>query len=386
MPSRREVWVPVLQRRKSDKFEQITLKDFSFIDYPQHTMNLIKEILRFECHAVQAQLHFDDEYCVDVSAYLVLAEMWPQLASVFKGGRMRVPIQKVVEALQLRRDLRMKFPGLHDVEDVWAFPKRHRRPTGTSRSPERNLEPQSRERVVDDFCEALDDWLISASDDLELTDNGRARIAQIIGELLDNAERHSSPPGKDGGWSIAGFMARREENGKPVYRCHMGFLSVGASIAESLATASIATRARVNKYVDLHAGSGLSQDTLKTLVALQDGITRDHEASEQGRGGVGLQEVLDLINTIGVTSDAGNGPRMTIVSGRSCIQARPPYIMGHRESDLDPRVLWFNSSNSHEAPPDQGYVFDLDSHFPGTLIGLTFVLSKEDLMAVLDAN
>lgn len=385
-PNRRDKWVPVLRRRPGADYDQIVLENFSFIDYPQHTMNKILEILDFECNAVNAQLHFDDQYCVDVSAYLVLAEMWQSLSRVFRKGRMTLPIQKVVEALGLRRELSMKFLGLHNVDDVWAFPKRSRRPAGSSRAEERLLQPQSREKVADEFCDTLDEWLGTAADDVELTTEGKSRFAQIIGELLDNAERHSDAPQKDGSWSTAAFMARRMEGDKQVYRCHMGFLSVGRSIAETLAMAPIRIRAQVNKYCDLHPNCGISRETLSTLVALQDGITRDASAAANERGGVGLQDVLELINVLGVTHTPGHEPRMTIVSGRSCIRLRTPYLKGVRNGDTDPRVLWFNQQNVPEFAPDPDYVFDLETKFPGTIIGLTFVLSKDDLMAVVNAK
>ncbi len=383
---RKAKWVPILRRRPQSRYQQLVLRDFTFIDHPQETINLLLQVLEFEGNAVDAQLHFDDEYCVDVSAYLVLAEMWPQMAKVFRGGRMSLSIQKVVETLNLRKDLAMKLIGLKDVDDIWAFPKRTRRAANSSRSEERHLEPQKREKVADEFCNAVNEWLSMASDELELTGSGKARFANIIGELLDNAERHSNPPGADGGWSTAAFMAKRMEGGSEIYRCHMGFLSIGASIAESLGTASIATRAQIRKYLDRHTGCGISPDTLTTLVGLQDGITRDQNAAANERGGVGLQEVLELISVLGVTNQADKGPRMTIVSGRSCIQARLPYLVGKRTGEFEPRMLWFNSENSPDYPPDQNFVFDLGSRFPGTIIGLTFVLSKQDLMAVLNAT
>lgn len=383
---RKSRWVPILRRRPHHRYQQLVLHDFSFIDHPQRTLDLILQVLDFEANAIDAQLHFDDEYCVDVSAYLTLAEMWPQMAKVFRGGRMNIPIQKVVETLNLRKDLAMKLPGLNNVDDIWAFPRRTRRAANTSRSEERHLDPQSREKVADEFCNAVDAWLSTAADELELTVAGKARFANIIGELLDNAERHSNPPGTDGGWSTAAFMARRFEGDAEVFRCHMGFLSVGASIAESLKTASIDIRAQINKYTDRHRDCGISADTLITLVGLQDGITRDRAAAAKERGGLGLQEVLELISVLGVTTQADKGPRMTIVSGRSCIQARIPYLMGKRTGEYEPRMLWFNPDNSPEQPPDSNFVFDLSSRFPGTIIGLTFVLSKQDLMAVLDAT
>ena len=299
---------------------------------------------------------------------------------------MSISIQKVVETLRIRQDLGMSLPYLSDTKDVWAFPKRARRTAGSSKSSNRFLEPQTNEKVADEFCDALDEWLITASDELELTKSGKARFAQIIGELLDNAERHSNPPGKDGDWSTAAFMARRKEGDVEVYRCYMSFLSVGASIAESLRTASQDTKKQIDAYVARHEKCGISPETLTTLVGLQDGVTRDPIAAANERGGIGLQEVLELINVLGVTHHPNKEPRMTIVSGSSCIQARLPYLVGQRAGEFEPRYLWFNDGNTPLQPPDSNFVFDLRSRFPGTIIGLTFVLSRDDLMAVFNAN
>ncbi|MBO6895188.1 MAG: hypothetical protein JJ866_24850 [Roseibium sp.] len=386
VPDRLELWTPILQRRPDQAYDELILEKFSFIEHPQETINQLLKIIDFEASAVEARLHFDDQYCEDVAAYLVLAEMWPDMARVFRGGRMGLSIQKVVEALGLRRALGMKLPQLKDMDKVWAFPRRSRRGAGTSKSDNLNLEPQVRERVADDFCNALDNWLSTATEELQLRKQGKSRFAAIIGELLDNAERHSNPPGKDGDWSTAAFMAHRDENGTEVFRCHMGFLSVGASISESLRTASDVTREQIDRYITKHHRCGVSPDTLTTLVGLQDGVTRDREAEANNRGGIGFQEVLELISVLGVSNQPGKEPRMTIVSGQSCIMAKFPYLEGQRGGENLPRMLWFNKENSPDFPPDSNFVFDLRSRFPGTIIGLTFVLSKDDLMAVLNAT
>lgn len=385
-PNRKLTWIPILKRREKEKYKELVLKDFSFIDHPDNTVKLLKEILDFEANAINAQLHFDDKYCEDVAPYLVIAEMWPQLAKVFRNGRMSYSIQKVVETLKLRRDLSMKLPGLKDTDDIWAFPRRARRPAGSSVAKDRDLQPQTREKVSDEFVGTLNQWLIFVTQEFELTKQGKSHFGEIIGELLDNAERHSNLPGKDGGWSTAAFMARREEDGKEVFRCHMGFLSVGASISESLETASIKTRSDINKYLDLHANCGRSRETLRTVLGLQDGITRDISAATNSRGGVGLQEVLRLINALGYSHTGENGPRLTIVSGGSCIQARVPYVIGRVHSETKRRTLWFNDNNDPTEPPDPNFVYDLSSKFPGTVIGVTFVMNKDDLKAVLNAN
>ncbi|OAB83660.1 hypothetical protein A4G21_04700 [Brucella intermedia] len=383
---RKKRWVPILKRRPDDRFAQLELKNFSFVDHPEHTLRLFQSILEFEGQAIEAQLHFDDEYCQDVAAYLVLAEMWPAMARVFRNGRMSHSIQKVLETLNLRDDLSMRLLGLKDTKDIWAFPKRTRRPAGSSQGKNRDLLPQPREKVADEFVQALDDWLGVCTDEFALTKHAKAHFASIIGELLDNAERHSSAPSKDGGWSTAAFLVKRREGDKDVFRCYMGFLSVGASISDSMGYASVRMRAKVNQYLDRHRNSGISRETLRTVVAMQDGVTRDNDAEFHQRGGVGLQEVLDLVNALGYTSDAENGPRLTIVSGRSCIKARYPYIFGRHTEGKGMRTLWFNRENDPMEPPDREFVFDLENNFPGTIIGITFVFSKDDLKAAIDAN
>ncbi|MGR6430452.1 hypothetical protein ACU5AY_05980 [Rhizobium sp. PAMB 3174] len=383
-PDRKSLWVPITQRRHAAKYSELVLNDFTFIDHPDETLTQLVSIIKFECFAVDAFLHFDDKYCIDIASYLVLAEMWPQLAKVFKGGRMSTAIQKVLDSVQLSRDLGMRLNWGHSTDNVWAFPRRTRRPAGSSRSAKRELEPQRREHVADEFCDAVDEWLEEAAFEIELSRGGKARLANIILELLDNAERHSNPPGSDGTWSTAAFMAKRPESGVDVYRCYMGFLSVGSTIAEGLKTAQPAIRQQIEEYCDLHEGTGRSRETLATLVALQDGVTRDPVAATNQRGGIGLQEVLDLINVLGFNSMPGKAPKMTIVSGRSCIMARQPYVQGTRNGVNEPRRLWFNEENSPRIAPDPEFVYDLNTTFPGTIIGLTFVLSGDDLKRVLN--
>jgi hypothetical protein len=213
-----------------------------------------------------------------------------------------------------------------------------------------------------------------------------AKFANIIGELLDNAERHSDPETKDGSWSVAAFMTRRQEDGRNTHRCYMAFLSEGASIAESLRTAAPSVRKDIDEFCDRHARAGQSRETLATLIALQDTITRDAVATGQGRGGVGFQDVLEFVTTLGGTNVPENAPRVTIVSGKSCVRLRAPHIVGRRTGADQPRVLWCNTSNTAGEPPDANFVFDLEDRFAGTIVGLSFVIDRDFLEAAIDAQ
>ncbi|MCP3460317.1 hypothetical protein [Bradyrhizobium sp. CCGUVB23] len=383
VPEREKHWVPVLKRDRQATPPEIQLMNFSILEHPRETIKAVKRLATIANEALEAQLHFDDPYCTDMAAYLVLAEVWPAFCHVYRGGRISIAMQKVIEAVRLRYALSMKFKKQASSSDIWAYPLHRRRPSKISKSSERNLVPQTREKVADGFCEAVDEWL-GITADLGLTEDGKANFANLIGELLDNAERHSDLS-KDGSWSIAAFMARRKEGQEFVYRCHMAFLSEGISIAESLDTAAPKVREEVDRYCMRHRRAGQSRDTLATLMALQDTITRDAAATADSRGGIGFQDVLEFVTTFGANEIADRSPRFTIVSGRSCIQLRPPYMFGRRAGRTEPRLLWCNQGNSPSWPPDLDCVFDLEDHFAGTIVGLSFVLDSENLRKSIDA-
>lgn len=380
---RKQKWKPLLRRTDRSASIEINLENFSFIENPDETLSAIKQIAEAECSCIDSYIHFRDSFCTDVAPYLVLAEAWPSMAHIFRGGKMNIPVQKMIDAVGLRKSLGMAFKGLSDHEDLWAFPIQRRRPTGSSRSTHRFLEPQSHEKVTDRFCDAIDDWLGRPEINQVLTVEGRGWIGGIINEMLDNAERHSDPENKDGEWSVAGFMARRIEEKEPVYRCYLAFMSVGATISESLRTCLPRIEAQMEAYCERHAKAdknGPSVDTLRTLYALQDTITRDPEADAGGRGGFGFQEVMRFVNELGGTSKLGKEPRITIISGSSCIQLKPPYILGTRATDDgSPRVLWCNTENSSKVAPDPAFVFDLTERLAGTIISVAFTLDPDYL-------
>lgn len=371
-------WVRVLNRQTRRDKAEVRLEDFSFLHEPEATLASIRRVGEAELREASAFLHFDDDYCLDIGAFIVLAEIWSEMMPIFDGGRMMPPLQKVIRAVGLQHRLGMKLRAATDEIDVWAYPLQRRRPANTSASPKMQLEPQHRERVADGLCDAINKWLNHPQIDQELTTQGRVWITTIVGELLDNAERHSQPQTKDGDWSIAAFMARRMENGEAVFRCHLGFLSVGATMAESLKTAAPRVKAQLSRYCAKHSDCGRSTETLSTLFALQDGITRDADAEAGGRGGYGLQEVLELVSILGHSDKPGRQPKVTILSGSSCIRLMQPYLNGQKMAGPEsPRVLWCNPSNSSDVAPDRAYVFDLSERLAGTVISVAFTLDPD---------
>lgn len=394
VPDRERRWRPIIKRVVRSSPKSSSLRNFSFLDYPRETLAAFKAISELEGQELNALLHFDDDFCLDAGAYLVLAEVWHSVRHTLAGGRMPKSIQKVLAATGVGEHNRMRLHAVDDEEmddpektEVWAFPLRRRRAAGTSKSKTVHLDPQSFERTADAFCDEVDRWLGVPAIDRELTDEGRRELAQIIGELLCNAERHSQTGSDDGDWSTTAFMVRRVEEGVPTLRCYMAFLSIGRSISESLIDAGPHIRGALDRYSHFHRACGLSKATLETVFALQDTVTRDPEAAAARSGGTGLQDVLDMVNALGGTAAAGREPRVTVVSGSSSIRMRPPYIQGIRPGEPHtPRLLWFNPENKREVAPDGGFVEDLPDHFAGTLVTVAFTLDPAYFAAHMESD
>jgi hypothetical protein len=381
-PDRAGRWRRILARKYRSEYLRLKLTSLNFLDDPIGTIENICALSKIDCEEVNAFLDFDDPYCYDIGAFLVISEVWHQLSPIYRGGRMSAPIQKVLDTVGVGRDLGIRLLGVSDHEDIWPFEMRRRRPRGTTQSPTAQLRPQGREQLNDKLVELMDEWLAVASenapnvpDDVmwELTLEGKANIANMVGEILDNAERHSSGDG-DGDWTMAAFMAKRSEDGQPdAMKCYLAFLSVGRSIAQTIERAPAQTQEFCNRYAVQHARKGQSRDTLITIAALQDGVTSAHEAVSNRRGGTGLQDTLDLIGDLGGAPDPGADARVTIVSGKSCIRLRHPILVGRSDGN-NRRVQWCNQANDPRYPPDRDIAFDLPAHFAGTLVSVAFTL------------
>jgi hypothetical protein len=369
-------WSKPIERAKTGIEASVQLRNFSLLDNPLESLLALQRIATLELGARSIRVDFDDKKCQDISAYLVLEMLWKDMTPLFSGGRMNSEIMEVLEAVQIRSRLRMKRASFHsnDEANVRAYPIQQRRPANTSRSLTRMADVQKRERVQDGLVSSINAWLAHPSLDKELTDFGVGSIKNIAGELLDNAERHSEPDSKDGDWSVAGFMMRREkDDGSEYFQCSIGFVSVGKSISESLETSALEVKQVINEYVNLHKEK-VPVELLRTIMAIQDGITRDPDAAAAMRGGTGFQEVFDLVHDINELHIDEAPPKVTIISGKACLKMHAPYVKGMRKDSVltEPREIWFNRDNLKTIPPDNTYATIMPISFPGTLVTMSF--------------
>ena len=130
-PDRRKKWTNPVRRKGTVNFD---LEIFSFVDAPNATMRQLQAIALAECTARFGRLDFIDSRILDIGPYLVWGLMCEGMAPFLLGGKMDVSVQKVVEAVGIRKFMSMKaFKGLRSYKDVWAFPLRQRKPRHTHR-------------------------------------------------------------------------------------------------------------------------------------------------------------------------------------------------------------------------------------------------------------
>ncbi|MBN9033820.1 MAG: hypothetical protein BGO05_09855 [Rhizobiales bacterium 63-7] len=371
VPDREIRWRKITQRRSGG---HLTCKEFSFIDNPLKTFESLKAIAVAECERVNFRIDFLDEYVTDIGPYLVLGLMREKMAPLATGGGVHRRVVKVLEALRLREFLRMRSFGRVPMYDVWAFPLTRRRRAGSTKTDNMAYEPSRVEITADGIAANVNNWLLELTPPRELTDHGLAKIRATVGEILNNAERHG-PVGGDGDWITGGFMARRiDRGGVTAHVCHLCFYNEGRTVAETINNGPRAVKAQIERYVARHRKSGLSPETLATVFALQDGISRVEQGDGQPSGGTGLMDVAEFVNEVGKLPIAGKSPKIALISGRSYIKFDTPYLNGIVSGNTERRLQWFNVDNDVLKPPAETHVIDLPYALPGTLITMRFAI------------
>lgn len=392
-PNREERFeTSVLQRKRRRGNATIELKNMSFTHNPKETMNRLGSLVDAECEALGINVDFHDAYCLDVGPYLLLSVIKRAMPEMFLGGEISSPMSKVMKALELDQELGIWVPTVESqFSDVFPFPVHRRRPSGSSTSKTRYTDQtQAHERVAGNLQSAIDNWLgITANQ--KLNARGRRNVLRLVTETLDNAERHGDlfVNEDDADWIVAGFMARRQADNHDYYRCHLAFLSTGTTIGETIATTPEPTQTRMSEYVQRHrrivGTRNHSEEHLRTVFALQDGVTRSEIATREKRNGTGIQDILEFYSDLAAGGAEQANASLAIISGKTCVLCNSPYMHGVRQDgEMSERELWFNEPNQPGVPPDAKNIIELDRCLKGTLISMAFTLDVDYLERTVD--
>jgi hypothetical protein len=381
VPDRAKRWQKKWQKRIDGRV--LTIEDFSFLDNPLKTLDTLRELALRECTDKNLKVHFIDEDVVDIAPYVILGLMRRDMMSFLAGGKIHPTITQVLHAVELDKFIRMRVSDTAD-KSIIPFQLRHYRiPEVRSQSPA--TDPTRKELTIDDLLKTINSWLAQMKMPRKLNEDAQANIINMVGEILDNAERHSNIVHGLGSWSVAGFMMKKGDEGNDKLVCHLAFISEGCSIAESLMSGEDKTKAAAKNYYDgISRKTRLEKETCYTVYALQDGVTR--LPTNRAIGGSGLMEIAEVAANLSEESKNAVS-QVTIISGKSCINFKTPYIRGLRGQNIGaPRTQYFNNFNQPTEAPDSSHVMDLKFPLPGTLISIRFTLEETALDIITPAS
>jgi len=210
-----------------------------------------------------------------------------------------------------------------------------------------------------------------------LTSMGKKHLSNLVSEVLDNAEQHSSSKK----WHVNGYL---DENN--IF--NLTIFDFGDTISKTLSAAKLNKNLKdnINLLLKKHASKGFfkfknvwEKDNLWTLFALQEGISRfntENATSDRGQGTVRLIDFfLDL-----ASEKSKFTPQMIILSGNTYILFDGKYRLQSKDIDGEKRqIIAFNDKNDLGDRPDSNYVKNIKFSFPGTIISMKFCIEKEYL-------
>ena len=220
----------------------------------------------------------------------------------------------------------------------------------------------------------------------KLTSEKLNDLCTVIGEILINAEEHSSTQYR---FSIGYFKEENEDNNHyGIFR--LVILNFGRTIYEKFKVDDCPNKDIVERMKQLSKNytkrsffsERFEEESLWTLYALQEGVTSvSHESFKRGNGSI---RFIESFFNIKGTKEADDISRMSILSGRTRIAFDGKYnIVSKTNTDEETfKVMTFNDSGNIEDKPDSDYVYCTDHYFPGTMISARILLNDDDIKQI----
>lgn len=218
----------------------------------------------------------------------------------------------------------------------------------------------------------------------KLTSIKRDDLCTVIGEILINAEEHSTTKFR---FSI-GYFKEENINNKHFGIFRLVILNFGKTIYEKFKDDECPNQEIVAKMKSLSQSytrrnlffqRKFEEENLWTLYALQEEVS-SVSPTEYKRGNGSIRFIDSFFNIKG-SQDIDNISFLTIQSGNTRIHFNGEYsIQTKTNSNNDSfKVMTFNESGNIEDKPDSKYVYQTNDYFPGTIISAKLLLDDDDI-------
>jgi hypothetical protein len=218
----------------------------------------------------------------------------------------------------------------------------------------------------------------------KLTTDSRRDLCDVIGEVLINAEEHSTTNYR---FSIGYFHdIQNNETHSGVF--NLVIFNFGKTIYQKFKDPKCPTKHIVKRMEELSAlytKSGFFQlkefeeETLWTLYSLQEGVTSKVNFKKRGNGSIRFIE--SFFNLKGDSLYDKGLSKLTILSGNTKILFDGTYGIKEKiKGSHTYKVMTFNKEGEIDKKPDKKFVSQTDYYFPGTMISAKIHLTEQDFI------
>ncbi len=219
-----------------------------------------------------------------------------------------------------------------------------------------------------------------------LTSDKLDDLSTVIGEILINAEEHSTTKNR---FSI-GYFHEMNGDGRHYGVFRLVILNFGQTIYEKFKDPNCPNQSVVQKMRAISEKYNkrkffvfkeFEEETLWTLYAMQDGVTSVAPQRYKKRGNGSIQFIESFFNIKGPMKEFDDVSKMTILSGNTNITFDGSYnITTGMIDDEEYKYMTFNDSGSIEEKPDSRFVKYVNNYFPGTIISAKILFNEDDLI------
>jgi hypothetical protein len=216
-----------------------------------------------------------------------------------------------------------------------------------------------------------------------LTVDAEKNLFDVIGEVLINAEEHSTEKKR---YSI-GYFQDTNENGEHVGIFNLVILNFGQTIYEKFKDPDCPNLKVVSQMRDLSQSftqrrlfskAEFEEETLWTLYSLQQGVTSKAEW-KRGHGSIAF---IESFFSLKGSQEVDNKSHLSIFSGKT----RITFDGTHRIKEVKKpgavkpfKMMTFNELGDIEDKPDKNFVIFAENYFPGTIISAKIYIKEDNL-------
>lgn len=370
-------------------------KHFSIVDKPAESYRLIQEVLGVILTREICVVEIDYSICAkadvgaqvlldiilkDVFRFLDVCRKFPSIAPAVKEVRgVNIDNKNVEKLLFSIGSFAIHSNNTIDYPDVIPYKLcTHKRDAFG--------DPDEITRQKDIDTTELVDYVVESLKRIgkELTPEKIDELCIVIGEMLINAEEHSTTNYR---YSI-GYFQEINEEGKHYGIFRLVIMNFGKTIYEKFKLDDCPNKniiSNMESLSEIYTKKRLilpkyfEEETLWTLYSLQEGVSTVPLAEFPKRGNGSIRFIDNFFNLRGLDVDGIS--QMTILSGNTNITFDGEYSIINKKDKSGEKFSYmtFNESGKIEDMPDKKYVKYVENYFPGTIISTRILFNEEDL-------